>query len=75
MNKRIEELITQATVRKQYSGPFGLQQVSENFDKEKFAELIIKECADLFPDNLNSMRDYTGTACRWMIREHFGVEK
>ena len=42
---------------------------------EKFAELIVRECVDMFPDDLNSMRDYTGKACRYMIKEHFGVEE
>lgn len=39
----------------------------------KFAELIVKECADLFANDLHSMRDYTGKACRYMIKEHFGI--
>lgn len=43
------------------------------FDKEKFAELIVKECAGMFSDDLCSMRDYTGKACLYMIKEHFGI--
>jgi hypothetical protein len=72
MNKRIKALIAQATTRKQYSGPFGVQQVDEHFDKEKFAELIVRECVDLFP--LTS-RPLSGGAIQSMIKEHFGVEE
>jgi hypothetical protein len=43
MNERIKELIKQAMVLEESDGLF----VREVFDKEKFAELIVRECADI----------------------------
>ena len=41
------------------------------FSKEKFAELIVRECADICYN-----RDYTnGSAYGEAIEEHFGVEE
>jgi hypothetical protein len=40
MNERIKELIKQAMVLEESDGLF----VREVFDKEKFAELIVREC-------------------------------
>ena len=51
-----------------------LDEEQEIFTK-MFAELIVQECVDMFSDDLNSMRDYTGKACRYMIKEHFGLTK
>lgn len=46
MNKRIRELIEQATIRgEEYlPGNDGHPTPTVYFDKEKFAELIVKEC-------------------------------
>ena len=44
MNTKINELIAKATARTTHTGPFGLQQVTEQFNKEKFAELIVADC-------------------------------
>lgn len=60
MNERINELIKQSylTVRSQND-----RDVTY-FSQEKFAELIVKECAELMPqDNLYKM-----------VLKHFGVE-
>lgn len=57
MNERIEELIKQAD----YNAPGGQW-------KEYFAELIIKECADVAADH-DALDIYEE------IREHFGVEE
>ena len=43
MNERIRELIKQATTIEEHK--WGVSY--DNFDKEKFAELIVRECADL----------------------------
>lgn len=42
---------------------------------DKFAELIVKECADLFDDDPESGTRYTGVGCRDMIKWYFGVEE
>ena len=49
MNERIRELIEMATIRGQeyLSGNNGHLTPTFYFDKEKFAELIVKECAEL----------------------------
>jgi len=66
MNQRIRELIKQAT--ECYSN--GQERT---FDKEKFAELIVRECADLV-DTLNEAYDAPSTAGKF-IKQHFGVEE
>ena len=53
MNTRIKELIVLSTTCKQHTGPFGIQQVTEKFDKEKFAKLIVKECAQLIQQQVS----------------------
>jgi hypothetical protein len=61
MNERIRELAEQAMI------PFKDENLFEcyHFSKEKFAELIVKECAELMPqDNLYNM-----------VLKHFGVEE
>jgi hypothetical protein len=60
MNERIKELIEQAT--ECYSN--GQERT---FDKEKFAELIVQECAELCDVNDKEQGD--------ILREHFGVEE
>jgi hypothetical protein len=44
MNERIQKLIEQATTI-EYGVDNGFDRVT--FDKEKFAELIVRECADI----------------------------
>jgi Txe/YoeB family toxin of Txe-Axe toxin-antitoxin module len=65
MNERILELIEECTDRhfSECIGGF------ETFDKEKFAELIVKECADV-SNQAEKQCQHPGT----MIKQHFGVE-
>ena len=44
MNKRIKELAEQATT---YIDPSANDGICWNFDKEKFAELIVQECLNI----------------------------
>ena len=47
-------------------------------DEEKFAKLIVQECANLFEDDgtASSMREYLcNNAAKETILKHFGVEK
>jgi len=72
MNERIKELAEQATII-EYGVDNGSDRIS--FDKEKFAELIVKECAELTinyrtDDYYNGWLDY-----RDEIKKHFGVEE
>ena len=75
MNKRIKMLIEQATTR---IDPIAHDGACWDFDKEKFAQLIVQECLDQV-DKVNDMleddKEKTGVA--WVglaIVKHFGVE-
>ena len=67
MNERIRLLAEQATTY--HNGGLGTE--IELFDKEKFAELIVRECASVCE---NSNYEF-GTIFTKMIKEHFGVEE
>jgi hypothetical protein len=67
MNERIKQLMEQATIRgEEYlPGNDGHPTPTFYFDKEKFAELIVRECAEL------CLADYDAD----IILAHFGVEE
>ena len=75
MNERIKQLAEQAMVETQHE--FGGKYLA--FSKEKFAELIVRECVnicnkiyfDRYPDAEDFERSEEGDA----IKEHFGVEE
>ena len=76
MNERIKELAEQATTR---IDPIAHDGECWDFDKEKFAQLIVQECldqVDKVDDMLEDDKEKTGVA--WVglaIAKHFGVEK
>ena len=75
MNERIEQLADEAG-----ADIWGDQiMVSRHFDIEKFAELIVRECAnqcDLLLDHRISSEWSRGTHdCSRAIKKHFGVEE
>ena len=70
MNERIKELIKQATT---YIEPTSNSGEGWIFDKEKFAQLIVRECADLF-DKDEMELTLTERTIHNTIKEHFGVE-
>ena len=73
MNERIEKLIEQCTVQNFSDCTGGF----ETFDKEKFALLIVQECANVV-DSLTSTPGYGEVDC-WAegvdLLQHFGVEE
>jgi len=73
MNERIDKLLVKAGA---YFGGDGV--VYDTFDPKKFAELIVRECAnqcDLLLDHKISSEWARGTHdCSKAIRKHFGVE-
>ena len=69
MNERIRELINEATSFKE--GLIEGKHDIELFDKEKFAQLIVRECAEV-GDSGDPLQD--GGIAR-MIKKHFGVEQ
>jgi len=88
MNERIREFAEQATStlsmnHEGYRGKGYIEQV-EYFDKEKFAELIVRECLDIALEVRGEPATDThyvigyDRACEKMIsgiREHFGVKE
>jgi hypothetical protein len=65
MNERIKELARQAGL----IAPYGSDREGlSDFDYREFAELIVKECADVAA-NHDALDIYEE------IREHFGVEE
>jgi len=66
MNERIKELVKQATTIEEHK--WGVSY--DNFDKEKFAELLIRECADVATIN-----QYQAFTPGYYVKKHFGVEE
>lgn len=67
MNERIEQLASQAGMLRDKYGLYwnAHDNPDDGVDLEKFAELIVKECAELMPqDNLYNM-----------VLKHFGVKE
>ena len=76
MNERIEKLIDQCTAQ-EFSDCIG---GFETFDKEKFAELIVRECMAcsiwVGKNNTNTVEPiHTAYAINQRIKQHFGVEE
>jgi len=77
MNERIRELMGQAT--SSYQTMDG--EWEEDFDKAKFAELIIRECADAIREDAKRfpVTDVTWTCAMAesanVVMRHFGVEE
>ena len=71
MNKRIQELIEQATESKGFltAGDSVKPLPVREFNKEKFAELIIKECLSNM-ENSDGDLDYA----IWKTKNDFGLE-
>ena len=66
MNERIRQLAEQATTI-EYGADRGFDRVT--FDKEKFAQLIVNECAEV------GYRTHDDFMVKVKIKEHFGVEE
>ena len=79
MNERIKEFAEQAgwLDDKQFASWNKLHQW-QNFDKEKFAELIVRECAGLFPNvyvEIENEYGHTPVIAADYIKKHFGVKE
>jgi len=66
VNERIKLLVEQATTR---IDPIAHDGECWDFDKEKFAELIVQECSNFLKDTLD---DHFAAE---QLKEHFGVEE
>ena len=74
MNERIRELAQQAGLKIEYQminppKPFQILGSTEQF--EKFAELIVKECCDIFVE----LRTRPADLAVKDVKKHFGVEE
>ena len=69
MNERIKELAEQSMVEAPYE--FGGTYLT--FSKEKFAELIVRECMDICEHKGDAGLD--GHYCADEIKQHFGIEE
>ena len=77
MNERIRQLAEQATT---YIDPSANDGVCWNFDKEKFAELILIEVTDILSTYRGKVVFEDGAEYNYehpiiAIRKHFGVEE
>jgi hypothetical protein len=66
MNERIKELAEQCVTRKFY-----VDHASEDFDYKKFAELIVRECADYVQFYY---KDHMCEVIAHDMKTYFGVE-
>ena len=66
MNKRIRELMKQSMVEYQFQ---------HRFSPEKFAELIVRECAGVCEDYRGTEWGKAAECIGDSIKEHFGVEE
>lgn len=78
MNERIRELIEQATESTRFltAGDSVKPLPVREFNKEKFAELIVKECAELAREWEDDyvVEDTAPFHSDVKIKKHFGVE-
>jgi len=75
MNERIWELAKKAGINltpAQFSGV--LEDEVDEFTLEDFAELIVKECADIFGREGTGEYQVDGNWIAKTIKQHFGVE-
>ena len=64
MNERIRELAEQAGLEYNFDPMLWLKY-------EKFAELIVRECTNMLPED--TIRNKDGVHMFYVIRDHFGV--
>jgi hypothetical protein len=71
MNSTIKELLEQATtsIKDEYG-----HWIGSELDEEKFAELIVQECANMF-DKDEMELTLTERTIHNMIKEHFGIKE
>jgi hypothetical protein len=71
MNQRIDKLMVKAGA---YFGGEGVDY--SNFDPKKFAELIVRECADIAKHHVMNISTYADAEfVEEQIGKHFGVEE
>jgi hypothetical protein len=83
MNKRIEQFALECNAWNQVYDDKRFM-VDGNFDVEKFAELIVRECRDIVEQDMKlahiqmiplTLEKYANGRLKEKIQEHFGVEE
>ena len=73
---RIKELAEQATSIVEMVGPQGYASSYANFDREKFAELIVTECIEqIWYTREDGINGNVSEVIKDRIKQHFGVEE
>ena len=73
MNERIKELAEQAGYK--HPDAVGMCEDYAYFDHQKFAELIVRECAGIY-DKIDNGNQHLGTENYLeALQKHFGVEE
>ena len=81
MNERIQELVEQANEKINYRvDPNTFSEIDDpngphirtQFNKEKFAELIVKECMQVSMKAVGMDAEYEAW---YLIKQHFGIEE
>jgi len=72
MNQRIKELVAQASYKIIETNEAPI--ITQEFDKELFAELIVRECAD-YLDNFNKAIIGDVGIAGFSLKKHFGVDE
>jgi hypothetical protein len=77
MDSKMNELLKDLEKRSVF---FNEEDSVFEFDREKFAELIVRECAELCEGEAifagsNGRKDASASNCATIIRHHFGVEE
>ena len=75
MNERINELKSQCIFRETRGTDAFNSYVVDRFDTEKFAELIVRECARINFSNIVGIDPEDDAAVGRAIKKHFGVEE
>jgi hypothetical protein len=70
MNKRIDELMIEAGARFEFL--HGVHY--DDFQYKKFAELIVKECAEVLDETI-SPPSHPMNSIGYRLKEHFGVKE
>jgi hypothetical protein len=74
MNERIQKLADQAQQYAEYNTPQGLEWLP--MFKERFAELIVRECANIVQDSPWQLpQKYKSVDQANLIKKYFGVEE
>lgn len=73
MNEKIEKLKQEAQIKVYSHGAFGEDETYYRLDADKFAELIILECANFVADQDENNFPSPVTISR-RIKNHFGIE-